>query len=81
MAARGELGVPGHPAPPEADERFTGDVAAAQLGNAAFGPVTVALALALVQRWGRRVPPPRSPPAPAPRCSPASPASSSWRPR
>jgi hypothetical protein len=56
MAARGELGLPGHPAPPEAYERFSGDVVAAQLGNAALGLLTAALALALVQRWGRRVP-------------------------
>ena len=56
MAGRGELGVPGHPAPPEAYERFTGDVVAAQLGNAAVGLVTVALTLALVQGWGRRLP-------------------------
>ena len=56
MAGRGELGVPGHPAPPEAYERFSGDVAAAQLGNAAVGLVSVLVALALVQRWGRRIP-------------------------
>jgi len=56
MAARGELGVPGHPAPPEVSERFSGDVVAAQLGNAAVGLVTVLIALALVQRWGRRLP-------------------------
>jgi Protein of unknown function (DUF3995) len=56
MAARGELGLPGHPAPPEAYERFSGDVVAAQLGNAALGLLLTALALALVQRWGRRVP-------------------------
>ena len=56
MAGRGELGVPGHPAPREAYERFAGDVAAAQLGNAAVGLVSVLVALALVQRWGRRIP-------------------------
>ena len=56
MAGRGELGVPGHPAPPEAYERFSGDVVAAQLGNAATGLVCAAIALALVQRWGRRIP-------------------------
>jgi hypothetical protein len=56
MAARGELGVPGHPAPPEAYERFSGDVATAQLGNAAVGLVSLVIALALVQRWGRRIP-------------------------
>ncbi len=37
MAARGELGVPGHPAPPEAAARFDGDIVTAQLGNAALG--------------------------------------------
>ncbi|MDA0173493.1 DUF3995 domain-containing protein [Solirubrobacter taibaiensis] len=58
MAARGELGMPGHPAPPEATEQFTGDIATAQLGNAALGLVTLVLALAFAQRWGRRVPRP-----------------------
>lgn len=56
MAARGELGVPGHPAPREATEGFTGDVVAAQLGNASLGLVSAAIALALVHRWGRRIP-------------------------
>lgn len=56
MAERGQLGVPGHPAPPEAYERFSGDVVAAQLGNAGVGLVSVLIALALVQRWGRRIP-------------------------
>jgi hypothetical protein len=56
MAARGQLGMPGHPAPPEAYERFSGDVVAAQLGMVPVGFVSVAIALALVQRWGRRIP-------------------------
>jgi uncharacterized membrane protein YeaQ/YmgE (transglycosylase-associated protein family) len=56
MAARGELGVPWHPAPPEAYERFSGDVVASQLGNAALGLLSAAIALALVQRWGRWIP-------------------------
>ena len=56
MAARGELGGLGHPAPPERYERFSGDIVTAQLGNAALGLLTAAIALALVQRWGRRVP-------------------------
>ena len=56
MAGRGELGVPGHPAPPQAYEDFSGDVVLAQLGNAAVGLLTVALARALVQPWGPRVP-------------------------
>ncbi len=56
MAGRGELGVPGHSAPPEDYERFSGDVVLAQLGNAALGLVTAALALALVTSCGRRVP-------------------------
>jgi Protein of unknown function (DUF3995) len=55
MAVRGELGLPGHPAPPEAYEGVS-DVAAAQFGSAALGLVPVAVALALVQRWGRRIP-------------------------
>ena len=56
MAARGELGVPGHTAPPEAAARFDGDIVTAQLGNAGLGLVIAALALALVHRWGRRIP-------------------------
>jgi hypothetical protein len=58
MAARGELGVPGHPAPPEAYERFTGDVALAQLGNATLAVASAVVALALVHPFGRRVPRP-----------------------
>lgn len=56
MATRGELGVVGHPAPREATESFSGSVVVAQLGNAVLGLLTAAVALALVQRWGRRVP-------------------------
>ena len=56
MAARGELGVPGHPAPPEAAARFDGDIVTAQLGNATLGVVTAVLALAFVMHWGRRIP-------------------------
>jgi hypothetical protein len=56
MAARGKLGLPGDQAPPEAYEGFSGDVVVAQLGNAALGLLTVAIALALVLGWGRRVP-------------------------
>jgi Protein of unknown function (DUF3995) len=57
MAVRGELGLPGHPAPREAYEGVA-DVAAAQFASAALGLVPVAVALALVQPWGRRVPAP-----------------------
>jgi Protein of unknown function (DUF3995) len=56
MAVRGELGVPFHPAPPEAYEGFTGDVAVAQLGNAGLGVACVVVALALIRPWGRRLP-------------------------
>jgi hypothetical protein len=56
MAARGELGVPGHAAPAEAYEDFSGSVVAAQLGSAALGLLSAAVALALVQRWGRHIP-------------------------
>jgi len=56
MAARGELGVVGYPAPPEAYEGFTRDVTAAQLAGVPTGLATVALALALVAPWGRRIP-------------------------
>jgi len=54
MAARGELGVPGHPAPPEATERFSGDITTAQLGNASLGFAMAALALAFLLRRGPR---------------------------
>jgi hypothetical protein len=56
MAARGELGVPFHPAPPEAYERFSGDIVISQLGNAGLGLLSAAIALALVQSWSRRIP-------------------------
>jgi hypothetical protein len=56
MATRGELGVVGHPAPPEATESFSGSVVGAQLGNAALGLLMAAVALALVHGWGRRMP-------------------------
>jgi hypothetical protein len=56
MATRGELGVVGHPAPREVTESFSGSVVAAQLGNAALGVLMAVVALALVHRWGRRIP-------------------------
>ena len=56
MATRGELGVVGHPAPREVTESFSGNVVVAQLGNAGLGVLMVAVALALVHRWGRRIP-------------------------
>ncbi len=54
MAARGELGVPLHPAPASVD--FDGNIAVAQLGNASLGVLSMLVALAFVQRWGRHVP-------------------------
>ena len=54
MAARGELGVPFHPAPASVD--FDGNIAVAQLGNASLGVLSMLVALAFVQRWGRHVP-------------------------
>jgi hypothetical protein len=69
MAGRGERGVPGHPAPAGATGSFAPDVVVAQLGNAALGLVTVLVALALVQRWGRRIPDAVLPAGRAPRCS------------
>lgn len=55
MAAKGQIGLPGFPA--SAAETATHDHPAAdQLGNAALGVVSAALALATVQRWGRIVP-------------------------
>jgi hypothetical protein len=56
MAARGELGVVGHPAPRVVTASFDGDVVAAQLGNAALGLAGVAIALALAHDWRRRFP-------------------------
>jgi hypothetical protein len=57
MAARGRLGALGHPAPAQRTDHFTGNIVVAQLGNAAIGLLTVLVALACVQRWGRRIPP------------------------
>ena len=54
MAARGELGVPFHPAPASVD--FDGNIAVAQLGNASLGVLSMLVALAFVRRWGRHVP-------------------------
>src|SRR5688572_14958932 len=54
MAARGELGVPFHPAPASVD--LDGNIAVAQLGNAGLGVLSMLVALAFVQRWGRHVP-------------------------
>jgi hypothetical protein len=56
MATREELGVVGFPAPPEAYEGFTRDVATAQIAGVPTGLATAALALALVHPWGRRLP-------------------------
>ncbi|GAA0280285.1 hypothetical protein GCM10010302_17580 [Streptomyces polychromogenes] len=56
LARDGELGMPGFPAPPEA-YASVGDVAAAQLGNAALGLLMALVALLLVRppvgRWVR----------------------------
>ncbi|GLZ76632.1 hypothetical protein Afil01_14390 [Actinorhabdospora filicis] len=54
FAVRGELGIDGFEATPEANAAF-GDATAAQLGNAALGVITAALALALLRRWPRWV--------------------------
>ena len=47
-------GVPFHPAPSSVD--FDGNIAVAQLGNAGLGVLSLLVALAFVQRWGRHVP-------------------------
>lgn len=51
LAARGELGLPGFPAP----ARPGVDPAMAQLGNAALGVVGALLALMVMRRWRRPV--------------------------
>ncbi|AJT66387.3 hypothetical protein T261_4748 [Streptomyces lydicus] len=55
MTARGEVGMPGHPAPASVQAQFE-HPALAQAGNASLGVITALVALATVTRWGSRIP-------------------------
>ncbi|WP_181923478.1 DUF3995 domain-containing protein [Streptomyces inhibens] len=55
MAARGEVGMPGHPAPDSVQAQFE-HAAFAQAANASLGVVAALVALATVTRWGSRIP-------------------------
>ncbi|WP_106584753.1 hypothetical protein [Murinocardiopsis flavida] len=57
MASRGEIGMPGRPAPPEAYADIA-DPALAQLGNAALGLAAAGLALAAILPAARGIPRP-----------------------
>ncbi|MEU9303815.1 hypothetical protein [Streptomyces sp. NPDC048269] len=55
MAARGEIGMPGHPAPEAVQARFE-HPALAQAGNALLGALAAGVALATVTRRGAGIP-------------------------
>ncbi|TJZ57134.1 hypothetical protein FCH28_06645 [Streptomyces piniterrae] len=55
MAARGEVGMPGHPAPAAVQAQFE-HAGLAQAGNASLGLIAALVALATVTRWGSRIP-------------------------
>ncbi|MEU9120959.1 DUF3995 domain-containing protein [Streptomyces sp. NPDC048506] len=55
MAVRGEIGMPGSPAPDSVQAQFT-DAAFAQAVNASLGVVAALVASATVMRWGSRIP-------------------------
>jgi hypothetical protein len=55
MAVRGEIGMPGHPAPAAVQAQFA-HAGLAQAGNAALGALAALVALASVTRWGARIP-------------------------
>ncbi|MFG2289735.1 hypothetical protein ACGFOU_27140 [Streptomyces sp. NPDC048595] len=55
MAGRGEIGMPGHPAPDSVQARFA-HAGLAQAANAALGALAATVALATVTRWGARIP-------------------------
>ncbi|MEU9497431.1 hypothetical protein [Streptomyces sp. NPDC048196] len=55
MAARGEVGMPGHPAPAEVQAQFA-HPGLAQAGNASLGLLAVVVAWATIARWGARIP-------------------------
>ncbi|GAB7035794.1 hypothetical protein JCM4914_72550 [Streptomyces platensis subsp. malvinus] len=55
MAARGEVGMPGHPAPAHVQAQFA-HPGLAQAGNAALGLLAAVVAWATTARWGARLP-------------------------
>lgn len=55
MAARGEIGMPGHPAPAHVQAQFA-HPGWAQAGNATLGLLEVLVAWATIARWGARIP-------------------------
>ncbi|MFD8542397.1 hypothetical protein [Streptomyces sp. NPDC059649] len=55
MAARGEVGMPGHPAPAHVQAQFA-HPGWAQAGNASLGLLAVWVAWATIARWGERIP-------------------------
>ncbi|MEV7519201.1 hypothetical protein [Streptomyces sp. NPDC091371] len=55
MALRGQIGMPGSPAPPEVQARFE-HPALAQAGNAVLGAGAAVVVWAAVARWGARIP-------------------------
>ncbi|MFI6765293.1 hypothetical protein [Streptomyces sp. NPDC050355] len=55
MAGRGEIGMPGHPAPESVQAQFA-HAGLAQAANAALGALAATVALATVTRWGARIP-------------------------
>ncbi|MEV5239531.1 hypothetical protein AB0K89_10525 [Streptomyces cinnamoneus] len=55
MAAHGEIGMPGHPAPADVQAQFE-HPRLAQAGNAALGLVAALVAWSTIARWGARIP-------------------------
>ncbi|GHG81114.1 hypothetical protein [Streptomyces griseocarneus] len=55
MAAHGQIGMPGHPAPASVQAQFE-HPGLAQAGNASLGIVAALVAWATVARWGGRIP-------------------------
>lgn len=55
MAMRGEVGMPGHPAPAQVQAQFA-HPGLAQAGNASLGLLAVLVAWATIARWGARIP-------------------------
>ncbi|WP_310722983.1 hypothetical protein [Streptomyces sp. N2A] len=55
MAMRGEVGMPGHPAPAQVQAQFA-HPGLAQAGNASLGLLAVLVAWATIARWGGRLP-------------------------
>ncbi|GHC39888.1 hypothetical protein GCM10010507_12330 [Streptomyces cinnamoneus] len=55
MAARGEIGMPGHPAPAHVQAQFE-HPGWAQAGNAALGIVAALVPWSTITHWGARIP-------------------------